>query len=877
MNPQQLQTHNRNFTGNQLGDYATVYQGNVHQYHAPAPSQPRKPIRLIPYLRNREFVDRSDLVEQLNALLPQDSEPFNNAALWGLGGSGKTQIALEHAYRQTENPRSSSRIHTRLQEIAALFGLEGILDSQDSDLFRAVSNRIQSEPEWLLILDNADDLSLFGVGGTQQGSSSLFDFVPHGTAAGTTGTVLWTSRDGQIAGSLVRPSRKAIRIPLMTSMEARNLLAIARGKDFRYKQQHEQEQEQEDDGDEGVEKLLEELQWLPLAISQAGAYMRRAETTVREYLAMLLNNEERWPLLEEEQFDIHRIAGVPNGILKIWSISVARLARENFLASNLLGVMAFFDNQDMPHDMVHAAARHICTVDLTSVEVRRAVIRLKKFSFIQLREGETGSQSYEIHKLVQEVTQYAVSSANWPTDQGDGSIWRAVCFASVAMRVVHDLFPNLPEENSIHEEINGLGGVKEYPDLLKRGERYFAHVVKIADWTGISREEELMICALLGRVSAYLRATSRWKDKESVDGRIFTLQSRLHSPDHVDRLQSEQLIAENYCEQNRFTEAAEIENRVLEKFRTFHGKQHLYTLRSMHNVANIMCKQLQFGPAEELQAQALQILENVADQCPGKLMIESLHCLARAYYGQRKFDQVGQVCTKSLVYCRDRLKETEFSLYIMAAIRTIGFRIEALVVQGCLQSQASVVVEDVVSEICDRIQKHPHLHDTIRMEMMVKVKAAARKFLQVLDIQREVVKFYCNEFGENHQKTISAMEYLAWIYHSLCRYDEAETLLVKSVKLSQSAVGEEHPYTLNNMVGLATVYRTQGRFDESKELVDKVLPLYTKILGRPFSLSFLADKGGLSSGILVDVNGESGIMTREYVESVSRQIDLQLS
>jgi hypothetical protein len=283
------------------------------------------------------------------------------------------------------------------KKIAASFGLAEITNGQESELLRAVSSHIQSEPEWLLVLDNADDLSIFGVGETQQGSSSLFDFVPNGTAVGTKGTVLWTSRDGQIAGSLVHPSRMAIHIPQMTSVEAKILLAIARGTDCEDGQEQEQDGENED---EDIEKLLEELQRLPLGISQAGAYMRRAETTVREYLAMLSNSKERWPLLEEEQFDVHRKAGVPNSILKIWSISVARIARENFLASNILGVMAYFDNRDMPYDIIDTTTRLSTTAMLTRIEVKRAVIRLREFSFIRPRDGEKGSQSYDMPFLL---------------------------------------------------------------------------------------------------------------------------------------------------------------------------------------------------------------------------------------------------------------------------------------------------------------------------------------------------------------------------------------------------------------------------------------------------------------------------------------------
>lgn len=722
------------------------------------------------------------------------------------------------------------------KKIAALFGLAGVIGGQDSELLRAVSNRIQSESEWLLVLDNADDLSLFGVGETQQGSSNLFDFVPNGTAVGTKGTVLWTSRDGQIAGSLVHSSSRAIHISHMTSMEARSLLAIARGKVFEDEQEQKQEQEQEqaDNEDEDIEKLLEELQWLPLGISQAGAYMRRAGATVQEYLAMLSNNEERWPLLEEEQFDIHRKAGVPNSILKIWSISVAHIAQENLLASELLRVMAYFDNRDIPYDMIAAAARHISTTHLTIMDVKRAVIRLREFSFIKLCEGRKGSQSYEMHKLVQEATQHAISTARQPTDQDiDDSKWGTACFTRLAIQVVDELFPNPPKE-CLGDGIEGSRGANEYPDLLKCGEKYFAHVVNVADWVQISNEERRM-CALLDRVSVYLRTTERWKDKEWVDVQIFKLRFRLFGPNDVATICSKQLLAESYCGQGRYPEAAEIENSVLEKLKSRLGEQHLYTLHSMHNVANIMCKMFRFGPAEELQTQALQFLENLADQCPGKLMIESLHCLARAYYGQRKFDQVGQACAKSLIYCRDHLDGAYYHFYIKAVIRTIRFRmhVQTLTGQCHLQCHATTVVEDLVSEICDSIQRQTHLHEVARMHSLVMVNAAASKTLEVVGMQVKVVEFFRMTLGENHQRTIGTMQDLAILYHNLGRYDEAETLMVKIVKFSQNTIGKEHPYTLSSMAGLATVYHSQGRFDESKQLQDEVR-LYTKTLGKPF-------------------------------------------
>ncbi|KAL6908674.1 hypothetical protein GGI43DRAFT_151753 [Trichoderma evansii] len=860
MNPKQIQAHNRKITDNQLGNNVTINQGDVHHYHASAPPQPRTPIRLIPYLQNKEFVDRRGLVDKLNVLLQQDSECFNDAALWGLGGSGKTQIALEYAYRRCKNPRCSifwvhadteaSFIHD-YKTIAALFGLGGILDGQELELLRAVSNRIQSQPQWLLVLDNADDLSLFGVGGIREGSSSLYDFVPKGTAVGTKGTVLWTSRDGQVAGSLVRSSRRAIKVSHMTSEEARKLLAMARGEDF------EDDNDNNDNGDKDIEKLLEELQYLPLGISQAGAYMRRAETTVRGYLALLFNNEERWRLLEEEQFDIHRKAGVSNSILKIWSISIARIEQENFLSAELLRVMAYFDNRNIPYEMVDTAAQHISTTKLSSVEVRSAIIRLKEFSFISLREEGDGSQSYEMHKLVQEATQYAISTGQQigqNNDPGESITY----FARVAIQVTDSLFPNPLKEYAMH------GGIKigeERPDFFRRGEKYFPRVIKVLHWAEISKEDK-RIWELVGRTWVCLRCLKRWEM-----GHLRMIESPLNriDPNHTNTILSEQLIAKDYCALHRYSEAAEIENSVLKYLKSSLGEQNLYTLQSMHNVADIMCKCLQFRSAEKLQAYAIGILENLVDERVGRLMVESLHCLACAYYGQQNFNQVMEACVKSLMYCRDNLG-ADFQWCVTAAVRIIRLRGKTLIIQGRLQPQIATIIEDLVSEICEIIQAQTHLHEMTRMEMLVRINAAMGRHLKVVDMQVKVVEFYCKTLGEDHYRTIVSMAYLARLFHSLYRYSEAETLQVKVVKFFQEKVGEEHHYTISNMINLARIYYVQHRIEESEVIEQKVLRHCSKAA---LSLRFFPDMENSNANIPINLGGEFGGFQTEYFESLS--------
>ena len=124
-----------------------------------------------------------------------------------------------------------------------------MLDGED--LLIAVRDSIEAQERWVLILDNADDLELFGVSSVTGRLKSLLDFVPR---VGT-GTVLWMSRDERIVGTLVG-SLRGIQVARMTPNEARELLSATRNDRTEIPE---------------TDVLLEELQCLPLAISQAGA------------------------------------------------------------------------------------------------------------------------------------------------------------------------------------------------------------------------------------------------------------------------------------------------------------------------------------------------------------------------------------------------------------------------------------------------------------------------------------------------------------------------------------------------------------------------------------------------------------------------------
>lgn len=279
------------------------------------------------------------------------------------------------------------------------------------DLLDAVYNEIKAQPKWLIIVDNMDNLSIFRVGqqlDREPTKENLYKYVPHASQ----GTVLWTSRDAHIAGTLVGP-RRGIEVRAIDMDEAVLLLSIARDESPNLKET-------------GVDALLQELQHLPLAISQAGAYIKRMSMTAEQYLSLLRQGKTRWELLKVSDTDCHRRPEVSNSVLEMWRISVDRIRKESEMSYWILHVVAYVNSQDIPQELLIVAASlsdiadgdvdngdnkdgHL-TRQAPELEVLEAIARLQEFSFLSLRKTDSSDRRYKIHKLVQEAIRYRLNA-----------------------------------------------------------------------------------------------------------------------------------------------------------------------------------------------------------------------------------------------------------------------------------------------------------------------------------------------------------------------------------------------------------------------------------------------------------------------------------
>ena len=479
--------------------------------------------------------------------------------------------------------------------IAKRLGLEGSLDGPE--LLTAVRERIEADPCWLLILDNADNLAAFGVGRTQSGRDqgqgaeekhTLYDFVPRGPA----GTVLWTSRDRKIGGSLVGAPR-ALNVASMSEGEARMLLETVMCREIDEEESH------------NALALLAELEWLPLAVSQAAAYMRRTTTPIGEYLSRLRRRMKRWEV--ETEFDRHRRRDVTNNVMQTWDISIEHIRLENQMACDILHSLAFVDNQNIPFELVAKAAeimggrtRNQDESEDGNDDVLAAIVLLRDFSFLRRRTSSEQRQAYDMHKLVQKATRYSLSQEQRRKDESH--------FSEVALRAAAALFPERRRE------------------LWGECERYLGHAQRATERAGLC-EGEVEAAALLTRVSDYLYDRGRWGEKEPVDKSAYEYLRKALGERHPDTIGSMAYLGGTYNNQGRYAEAEKIKVEVLALRCDVLGKKHPDTIESIASLGTTYHNQGRYAEAEKISVEVLALRRIVlGDKHPDTL--QAMHGLA---------------------------------------------------------------------------------------------------------------------------------------------------------------------------------------------------------------------------------------------------------
>ena len=761
----------------------------------------------VRYERNPYFTGREEFLHKLSRELSERRPKRYNhrIALYGLGGVGKTQIALEYAYRHESDYSfvfwiSAADQGQLLSGFVDIAKTTGCVRSEDKpqNVAKSVLKWLRVTEGWLLIIDNLDDITIAD------------GYLPATSGAGHT---LITTRNKNSDGI----PAEGIEVMVMDAAECvRLLLDRTKLADTAQIQAE-------------ARNIVQELGYLPLAIEQAAGYIRNSQN-IEEYLETYKTQRREFLNWRREGNHLYNYT-----VGTAWKMSLRQLQTRFPNSIVLIHHLVFLNPDEILLEFIksgmQAVQRELREIIENKLLLRESLDALESYSLIRVFSG----QKIRIHRLVQAVIQ----------DDLDAQIRSRVI--SDVLRLGLRSFPNISDEtqrqlcrryrwqvvacleNSIGEkqQLNWLNLADLLVKYLCR-DGFYADSVYWSESTFNIRKQNLGLehrdtLSSMNNLAVSYRRLGRVKEAAQLHEETLEISRRVLGLEHQETLSSMNNLAVSYRQLGRVKEAALLHEETLEIGRRVLGLEHQETLNSMNNLAVSYCQLSRVKEAALLHEETLEIKRRVLG-LEHQETLNSMNNLAESYR------QLGRVKEAALLHEETlEIKRRVLGLEHQETLNSMN----NLAVSYCQLSRVkeAALLHEETLEIKRRVLGLEHQETLNSMNNLAesyrqlgRVKEAALLHEETLEIKRRVL-------GLEHQETLSSMNNLAESYRQLGRVKEAALLHEETLEIRRRVLGLEHQETLNSMNNLAESYRQLGRVKEAALLHEETLEIRRRVLG----------------------------------------------
>ena len=581
---------------------------------------------------------------------------------------------------------NAARLEQSYRDFASCVKVPG-RQNPKSNIFKLMHNWLRDEGKgkWVLILDNVDDASYLveardtSRNGQTSGlddkrSQPLMSYVPRCQ----NGSVLVTTRSRHVVLQLVE-QRDMIAVEPMDKRDALALLQKKLG-----------QQDSSEEGVKGVVELAAALEFMPLAMVQAAAYIsqRRPRCSVQQYLRDIRRSDrKRIALLESEGGQLRRDWEAKNSIIVTWQISFDHIRQVRTSAADLLALMSFYDRQGIPEALLRRPSgektapqgREECDSNeddwgededtasqLSASDTFEDDIQtLRDYSFISVNAD---GAPFEMHRLVQLATR------KWLEDHNKLEEWKQNSLRNLCAAIPTGRYENWTTCQTLFPHAKSAAGQQPVGDGA------------LEDWATI-----------LYRAACYAWVMSNWIEAEKMSTQAKRVREKILGREHEDTLDSIEMEGLVYNDQGRWEAAEALLVEVMEARKKKLGADHPGTLASMSNLASTYRRQGRWDAAEELDVQVLETRKKkkLGADHPGTLA--SMSNLASTYRRQGRWDAAEELDVQVLEARKKKLgadhPDTLASMNNLALIWERQSRAaEAIKLMGeCVQSRRHVL------------------------------------------------------------------------------------------------------------------------------------------------------------------------------------------
>jgi tetratricopeptide (TPR) repeat protein len=511
----------------------------THKARAGSIAEPFLPVR------NPKLAGRQDVLAEISQHFLAG---LKSVVICGLGGVGKTQVALEYFYEARLAGKhkltawiradSQQKITEDLAALAPALGIE--TDEPPGLLAKHVMEALTLAQDWLLVFDNAE------------GQDEMREWLPAGD-----GQVLITSRHS----SWLDTVETVLELDVFSREESIDFLcARMRDKDRRT-----------------AGELASELGGLPLALAQAAAFIDATGTSTAEYLNLYREPKTARLLRDDDR----RPGDYESSVARTWELTYRKLKKEDQQAAGLLELCAFLDPDEIDPDLLATAAMSDPVLAAFLADPLKRTLAAGSLLKISLaRRLRPGEPPFQVHRLVQAVTRDYLEA-----DELAAWLSRAVTLLTAA-------FPDPGDSRSwLHCA------------------RLAPHIMAVTSHVGGYPDIAIASGKLLNDVAFYFQVTAQFAVARASLTRALTLQKDALGADHAEVARTLGNLSSLLAELAELDEAERCLDRALAIFEAAPQPDQVRIGRALGSLGIIRSKAGRLEEARDAQERAVRIKE----------------------------------------------------------------------------------------------------------------------------------------------------------------------------------------------------------------------------------------------------------------------------
>ncbi|WP_308405181.1 FxSxx-COOH system tetratricopeptide repeat protein [Streptomyces sp. B93] len=753
--------------------------------------------------RNALFTGRDDLLRMLERNLGQGPTAVLPHALHGMGGVGKSQLALEYVYRNAARydvvwwipAERPTQIAQALVELAQRLGLR--VTSEANTAVPAVLESLRTgKPygNWLLVFDNAES------------PEAVRNYFPTSPGSGPVGSILVTSRNPQW-NTLAHP----LEVDVFKREESIHLL----------------QRRNPDLPDSEADQLAAVLGDLPLAVEQASAWRAETGMPAGEYLRLF---EEK----RAELMTVSKPTHYEETVATAWNVSLDHLERKNAAALQLLQVCAYLAPEPISRSLFSRAPVEPIAPDLDRaltdpLRLGRAIREINRYSLAKI---DHRTNSIQMHRLVQSVLAARMSQEQRDRMQhgahlllaGDtpGNPQDPINWAKFGELYPHVLVSDAVQSSSRHVR-QTVHSVAEY--LFHWGDHEGAREFAqngYETWSRLYGEDDGQTLTLGRHLRYILWTMGRYEEAAAITQRMRSVLERPEADADEELLRVLGLGAADRRAAGDFKESLRINEEVYQRSLPY-GDDEPETLLHAHNLAVSLRVNGKFREALALDQQTWQRRsEMYGEESLSAMLTESSIALDRRELGEylpavRLFEDITE---------RYRQQIGENHPNTLRNLARLGVTLR----KAGRHAEAAELTRRARKELINRYgPEHPDslvasLNYSVDLRQLNDLKEAVQLGEQTRDL-------YVQVLGSGHPHTVEANMDLAVTYRLLNKVGAARALNEAALERCVEALGEEHPDTLACRINLASDMFAQGEVTAALTMDEETLEISARVLG----------------------------------------------